>query len=112
MAPQIVTEVQLETLPDGLYQVGNKGSKKALTPRRQTGTYYDFLTNDMKTGPMVLMARVKAAGSVPQGVNSVTIRGDGKQVITQWVGDPAATATPASRPAGGTRRVPLHKRAG
>ena len=70
--------------------MGDKG-KKGITPRRQTGTYFDMASNDMRTGPMVLMARVKPAGEVPKGVELLATRRDGRQVIAQWVGDPTAT---------------------
>ena len=88
MTPPLVTEAQLQTLPDGLYQVGDKG-KKGLRARRQTGTYFDMALNEMVTGPMVLMARVKPEVPTPMGIDSMVVRRDGKQIITQWVGDPA-----------------------
>ena len=88
MIAPLVTKEQLESLQDGLYQLGDRApGKRKITPRTKIGRYFDLALNEMITGPMVLMARVRAGGEEPQGVEAVLTRRDGKQVVLAWVAD-------------------------
>ena len=79
--PSVVTMDALETLPDGLYRVGNKAGHGDV---RETpyGTAY-------------LFARVRPHGEPPAGVE-LRLRQDGRQILLQWVVGPGPMATPAN----------------
>ena len=90
--PFVVLEAELDTLPEGLYTIAEDVAG-TLTPKRKEGDYFDLYTDEMWHGPLVLLARVRAAGEIPSGVDSITIRRDGKQVITAWAPDRALAET-------------------
>lgn len=81
---QILSNAELQIAPEGLYCVaGNDGS--AIEETRSTyDAVKDEWTNDV---PSRLMARVRADADVPvpNGIEGVTARADGKCVVTAWV---------------------------
>lgn len=78
----LATDAELATLPPGLYVAcGDDG-----VPRESEmfDVYYPKLDRH-ENGPAVLLARVREFGLLPDGVESITIRPDGFQIIKQWV---------------------------
>lgn len=85
--PVIVREGDLEFLPEGVYAIGTDVDG-VLTVKRKIGDYFDVYDDKTRNGPLILLARIRAGRNLPAGVESITIRGDGKQVITAWAPDP------------------------
>lgn len=79
----LATDAELETLPPGLYVAC--GEDGVPLERDHESDVYDALADRFMSGPMILLARVRAFGLIPSGVESVTIRHDGFQIIKQWV---------------------------
>jgi hypothetical protein len=74
---RLATKGFLETdAPDGLYRVWDEP--------QQIRTVFDIVRGEETRGPMRLIARVREPGELPHGVESITIRPDGRQVIYGW----------------------------
>ena len=72
--PPVMTEADLLTAPIGLYRVG----------ARLVGGD-GVRVRDTPFGKAYLFARVRDNTERPTGLDSLTVRVDGKQILTQWV---------------------------
>lgn len=89
---QTLSEKELQIAPVGLYYVaGDDGA-----PIEAVKSLYDLHSDELKTDTDArLMARVRESGQeIPVGIEGVTARADGKEILKAWV--PIALADAAA----------------
>lgn len=81
--PLATMEELLGTAPVGLYWLCEPFSRAPMTERRRVLDIYSDLNEECDA---ILLARVRENGPLmSEALDSIRIRPDGRQVITQWV---------------------------